>query len=221
MSKQVRVLIIDDNHVIRHALAELLRAEDIVEFVETAPVNDGTPLAAIESHRPALVVLRATGPRTLELTHVITRRFTGIRIVILGLRETPEAVTEVIEAGAIGYVPEDASVEEFCETIRLVARGETRVTPRIAATLALRLQALASTRRATERAANVRLTPRETEILGLVAEGMTNKQIAARLHVEEQTIKNHIHNILERLNLRRRTQAVQFAWETGMLRKPA
>jgi two-component system nitrate/nitrite response regulator NarL len=128
-------------------------------------------------------------------------------------------VTEVIEAGAVGYVPEDASVEEFRETIRLVARGETRLTPRIAATLVVRLAALAASRRAAEHVRNVKLTPREIEILDLVAEGMTNKEIAAQLHVEEQTVKNHIHNILERLNLRRRNEAVQYAWEAGMLRK--
>ena len=65
------------------------------------------------------------------------------------------------------------------------------------------------------------MTPRETEILGLVAEGMTNKEIAAQLHVEEQTVKNHVHNVLERLGLRRRHEAVQYAWEAGMLRKRA
>jgi DNA-binding NarL/FixJ family response regulator len=221
MSKQIRIIIIDDSQVVSHAVAEMLRAEEIVESVATAPVSAGTPLAAIESNRPNVVVLRASGSRTLELTHAITRRFTGIRVVILGLKETPDNVTEAIEAGAIGYVPVDASVEEFRETIRLVARGETRLAPRIAATIVLRLSALASARRAGERASNAKLTPRETEILGLVADGLTNKQIAAQLHVEEQTVKNHIHNILDRLNLRRRNQAVQYAWEAGMLRKPA
>jgi DNA-binding NarL/FixJ family response regulator len=221
MSKRIRILIIDDSQVVCHALAEMLRAEEIVESVATAPLGTGTPLAAIESNRPSVVVVRVSGSRTLELTHAITRRFAGVRVVILGLKETPDTVTEAIEAGAIGYVPDDASVEEFRETIRLVARGETRLAPRIATTIVLRLSALASARRADERASNTKLTPRETEILGLVAEGLTNKQIAAQLHVEEQTVKNHIHNILDRLNLRRRNQAVQYAWEAGMLRKPA
>jgi DNA-binding NarL/FixJ family response regulator len=221
MATQARVLIIDDNRVVRHALADLLGSESSIEVVGTCPMSNDSPLGAIESKRPEIALLRQCGPRTLELTHAITRRFSGLRVVILGLDETPETVTEAIESGAIGYVPEDASIEEFRETIRLVARGETRLAPRIAATLAVRLAALASTRRATDQAKKVKLTPRETEILGLVAEGMTNKEIAAQLHVEEQTVKNHIHNILERLNLRRRNQAVQYAWEAGMLRKRA
>ena len=221
MPSKARLLIIDDNRVVRHALGEVLANEDAVHIVGTAALSDGASLRAIETTRPQVILLPALGNRTLELTHAITRRFDGVRVVILGVKETPEEVTEAIEAGAVGYVPEDASVDEFRETIRLVAKGETRLAPRIAATLVVRLAALASGRRAAERARNNKLTPREIEILGLVAEGLTNKEIAAQLHVEEQTIKNHIHNILERLNLRRRSQAAQYAWEAGMLRKRA
>ena len=221
MSTRARLLIADDNRVARHALAEMLSTEDAVQVVGTAALSDGAALAAIETKRPEIILIPALGSRTIELTHAITRRFAGVRVVILGLKETPEVVTEAIEMGAVGYVPEDASVEEFRETIRLVAKGETRLAPRIAATLVVRLAALASGRRATERAKNTKLTPREIEILGLVADGLTNKEIAAQLHVEEQTIKNHVHNILERLNLRRRNQAAQYAWEAGMLRKRA
>ena len=221
MSTRARLLIIDDNRVVRHALADMLTTEDAVQVVGTAALSDGAPLAAVEAKRPEVILIPALGDRTIELTHSITRRFDGVRVVILGLKETPEAVTEAIEVGAVGYVPEDASVDEFRETIRLVAKGETRLAPRIAATLVVRLAALASGRRAAEKAKNTKLTPRELEILALVADGLTNKEIAAQLHVEEQTVKNHIHNILERLNLRRRNQAAQYAWEAGMLRKRA
>jgi len=173
----------------------------------------------IEQTRPDLVLLPAFGTRTVELTRAITRRFNGIRVVVFGIKELPETVTEMIEAGAAGYVREDASVDEFRDVVRLAARGEARVAPQIASSLFSRLAALASLLRADERAKNVKLTPRELEILRLVAEGLTNKEIAARLHVEQQTVKNHMHNILERLSLRRRQQAVQYAWEAGMLHK--
>lgn len=221
MQGKARVLIVDERRVVRDALAATLAKEETIRIVATAPFSGEGPLEAIESARPDVVVLPALGQPTIDLTHAMTRRFAGLRLVILGMKEHPEAVTEAIEAGAVGYVPEDASLGEFCETIRLVARGETRLTPRIAATLVVRLATLASARRADERARNVKLTPREIEILALVAEGLTNKEIATQLHVEEQTVKNHIHNILERLSLRRRHQAVQYAWEAGMLRKRA
>ena len=221
MSSKVRILILNDNHVVRQALAELVSKDHVASHVATASCEENDCVAAIEAEHPEVLLLPALGRRTVELTRTVMRRFAGIRVIVLGMAEDPEAVTEVIEAGAVGYVPEEATTDEFLETIALVARGETRLTPRIAATLAVRLAALAAARRADERAKNVKLTPRELEILALVAEGLTNKEIASQLHVEEQTVKNHIHNILERLSLRRRHQAVQYAWEAGMLRKRA
>ncbi len=216
-----RVLIVDDNRVVRDALALVLAKDEQVRVVGSAAFSNGEPLDAIERVHPDVVVVPSLGQQTIDVIHAASRRFSGIRIVVLGMKEQPEAVTAAIEAGAVGYVPEDASLEEFCEMLRVVLRGETRLTPRIAGTLVTRLAALASARRADERARNVKLTPRELEILGLVAEGLTNKQIATQLHVEEQTVKNHMHNILERLSLRRRHQAVQYAWEAGMLRRRA
>jgi len=214
----LNVLVVDDNRVIRDAVAALLSKEEGVQVVAATSLGSET-LERIEQARPDLVLLPALGTRTVELTRAITRRFNGIRVVVFGIKELPEVVTEMIEAGAAGYVREDASVDEFREVVRLAARGEARVAPQIASSLFSRLAALASVLRADERAKNVKLTPRELEILRLVAEGLTNKEIAARLHVEQQTVKNHMHNILERLSLRRRQQAVQYAWEAGMLHK--
>ena len=214
----LNVLVVDDNRVIRDAVAALLLKEEGVQVVAATSLGSET-LERIEQGRPDLVLLPALGTRTVELTRAITRRFNGIRVVVFGIKELPEVVTEMIEAGAAGYVREDASVDEFREVVRLAARGEARVAPQIASSLFSRLAALASVLRADERAKNVKLTPRELEILRLVAEGLTNKEIAARLHVEQQTVKNHMHNILERLSLRRRQQAVQYAWEAGMLHK--
>src|SRR5438552_6303056 len=214
----LNVLVVDDNRVISDAVAALLLKEEGVQVVATTGLSSET-LDRIEQGRPDLILLPALGTRTVELTRAITRRFNGIRVVVFGIKELPEAVTEMIEAGAAGYVREDASVDEFREVVRLAARGEARVAPQIASSLFSRLAALASVLRADERAKNVKLTPRELEILRLVAEGLTNKEIAARLHVEQQTVKNHMHNILERLSLRRRQQAVQYAWEAGMLHK--
>src|SRR5215510_4389522 len=194
----LNVLVVDDNRVIRDAVAALLLKEDGVQVVAATGLGSET-LDRIEQTRPDLVLLPAFGTRTVELTRAITRRFNGIRVVVFGIKELPETVTEMIEAGAAGYVREDASVDEFRDVVRLAA--------------------LASVLRADERAKNVKLTPRELEILRLVAEGLTNKEIAVRLHVEQQTVKNHMHNILERLSLRRRQQAVQYAWEAGMLHK--
>jgi len=214
----LRLLIVDDNRVIRDAVAALLVHEDGLGSVTATNLGPDT-LHDVDEMRPDIVLLPSLGARTADLTRAITRRFSHIRVIVFGIKELPEPVTQVIEAGAAGYVREDASVDEFRDVVRLVARGEARVAPQIASSLFSRLAALAAASRATDQAKNVKLTPRELEILRLVAEGLTNKEIAARLHVEQQTIKNHMHNILERLRLNRRQQAVQYAWEAGMLHK--
>jgi DNA-binding NarL/FixJ family response regulator len=218
MVPTARVLVLHESRVVAHALATVLGAEPGVVVIGTRRLGATTVLAAIEAARPDIVLLPALGQSTIELTHAITRRFSGVRLVIVGMKEHPETVTEALEAGAMGYVAEEESVAELCETIRLVARGETRLTPRVAAHVVGRLSMLAAARRAREAAQRVKLTPREITILELVAGGLTNKEVAVTLHVEEQTVKNHMHNILRRLHLRRRHQAVQFAWEAGMLR---
>lgn len=214
----LHLLIVDDNRVIRDAVAALLVNEDGVGSVTATSLGPDT-LHDVDESRPHIVLVPSLGARTADLTRAITRRFPEIRVIVFGIKELADPVTEVIEAGAAGYVREDASVDEFRDVVKLVARGETRVAPQIASSLFSRLAALAAASRATDQAKNVKLTPRELEILRLVAEGLTNKEIAARLHVEQQTIKNHMHNILERLRLNRRQQAVQYAWEAGMLHK--
>jgi len=215
----LNVLVVDDNRVIRDAVAALLLKEEGVQVVAATSLGSET-LERIEQARPDLVLLPALGTRTVELTRAITRRFNGIRVVVFGIKELPEVVTEMIEAGAAGYVREDASVDEFREVVRLAARGEARVAPQIASSLFSRLAALASVLRADERAKNVKLTPRELEILRLVAEGLTNKEIAARLHVEQQTVKNHMSSILRKLSVNDRTQAVVYAMRQGWIKIP-
>jgi DNA-binding NarL/FixJ family response regulator len=220
MASAARVLVLHESRVVADALASVLEAEPGVVVTGARRLGAGTIFAVIEAARPDIVLLPANGRATLELTYAVTRRFAGVRLVIVGVKENPETVTEAFEAGAMGYVAEEASVAELRETVRLVARGETRLTPRVAAQVVGRLGTLAAARRAREAAQRVKLTPREITILELVAGGLTNKEVAVTLHVEEQTVKNHMHNILRRLHLRRRHQAVQFAWEAGMLQPP-
>src|SRR5881409_3476566 len=104
----LNVLVVDDNRVIRDAVAALLLKEEGVQVVATTGLGSET-LDRIEQTRPDLVLLPAFGARTVELTRAITRRFNGMRVVVFGIKELPETVTEMIEAGAAGYVREDAS----------------------------------------------------------------------------------------------------------------
>lgn len=216
-----RVIVIDDNRLVREGISALLRQHPGIEVV--ASVTDGREaFDVIEANRPVIVLAGASTPerRGVMLAREITRKYGDVRVVVMGLPEDPAPVTEAIEAGAAGYIVQEASVEDLVEVLRLVARGETQCSPKIAAAVFSSLAELAAARRANDVISGVRLTPREVQILGLVSEGLTNKEIAARLHVATQTVKNHMHNILDKLKLKHRLEAVQYAMEVGILRRP-
>jgi DNA-binding NarL/FixJ family response regulator len=219
--ESTRVLVVDDNRLVREGIAQLLSDDPHLTVVGLTP--DGvSALKMIEEERPDIVLVDSSmlDKSGVNLTRDISRRFANVKVIVLGITEIPAEVTEAVEAGAAGYVPKDASVQEFREIVRSVAQGRVHLAPHITATLFSRLAEIAASRRAREVAGGVRLTPREVQILALVAEGLTNKEIAVRLYVETQTVKNHMHNILEKLELRHRLQAVQYAQESGLLRMP-
>jgi two-component system, NarL family, nitrate/nitrite response regulator NarL len=128
----------------------------------------------------------------------------GAEVVALAVTETEEEILDYARAGASGYVARGASLNELVSTVESVSRGEILCSPRIAAALFKRAGALANDSRAPLH----RLTRRETEIVGLVARGLSNKQIAQRLFIEVATVKNHLHNIFEKLQVRSRIEAV-------------
>lgn len=220
-SEVTRVLVVDDNRLVREGIAQLLSDDPHVVVVGLTP-DGGSALKMIEAERPDIVLVDSSmlDKSGINLARDISRRYANVKVIVLGMTEIPAEVTEAVEAGAAGYVPKDASVQEFRDIVRSVARGLVHLAPHITATLFSRLAEIAASRRAREVAGGVRLTPREVQILSLVAEGMTNKEIAVRLFVETQTVKNHMHNILEKLELRHRLQAVQYAQESGLLRMP-
>ncbi len=220
MTNETRLFIVDDNRLVREGIASLLASEPDMRVVGCAPFDSGA-LRIIEELRPDIVLADASSPSRcgIPLARVITQRYSGVKVVVMGLDENGNAVTDSVEAGAAGYILLQASVEEFVHVIRSVAQDEVLVSPKVAARLFSRITELASCRYHSQRSPGTKLTPREIEVLGLVAESLTNKEIAARLNVETQTVKNHVHNILEKLELGHRFEAVQYAKEAGILRK--
>jgi DNA-binding NarL/FixJ family response regulator len=134
------------------------------------------------------------------------------KVVVLGLAESEAEILRYVEAGAAGYVLKDDSVEELLSNIRAIHRGEAVVSPEIAAALMSRVTELAQlfTDVDVGAGANPELTDREQEILGLISQGMTNREIAEALIIEVGTVKNHVHNILNKLNVSSRHEAAAF-----------
>ncbi|MDQ3821907.1 MAG: response regulator transcription factor [Actinomycetota bacterium] len=160
--------------------------------------------AASELRRlsPDVAILDASAPDEIELASLAPEP--GLKLVVVGVRER-DAIAWM-EAGVAGYAPREATLEDVAAAVSRVARGELVTSPEVAADLLRRLRELSSG--VVDREAEGRLTRREAEVLDLMAEGLPNKSIAARLSIQEQTVKNHVHNILLKLGVSRRTEAI-------------
>lgn len=210
----VRVLVVDDQRLIRDGIAALLSIRPGIEIAGTATDGRDAVAKAIEL-APDVVLLdvRMPGMDGVEAAAVLRDRAPGCRVVMLTTFDDEEYVVQALRAGAHGYLLKDLPAEELAHAVRLAHAGVTQLDSSVARhlTAALPSPAPADTPPA------VSLSPRETDILRLLARGHTNREIAARLHLSEGTVKNHVSRILTRLALRDRTQAALRARDLGLL----
>jgi two-component system nitrate/nitrite response regulator NarL len=163
-------------------------------------------LARLHDTRPEIVLLDMAMAGSVASIRAIVEGASDVKVVALAVAETDHDIVACAEAGVAGYVSRDGSTGDLIATIDSVVRGETLCSPRIAATLLQRVAALAAERGTAAPVAS--LTPRQREILGLIGQGLSNKEIARRLCIELSTVKNHVHSTLEKLGTHRRAEAV-------------
>lgn len=220
MQELIRVFIVDDNRLLREGLVSMLaEQEDII--VIGAAASGRKALEQIKNLRPgiALIDIGMPGKNGIEVTQELRRDLPEAKVIILSMVDLTDEIMACIEAGAAGYVLKEASFDYLVETIRSVHRGESVVSPQMAASLFSRIAELAAERLPRLPPIAVKLTARELEIINLLAEGLTNKEIAQRLSIEPQTVKNHVHNILDKLQLPNRLEAGEYAREKKLLQK--
>lgn len=203
----VTVFIVAEIRLLAEGLTEALGRRKQIEVVGSVGDYDAA-IPAIRRVVPDVVLFDVTSPSGLDAIGAIVRAVPETSIVALAVPELEADVIRCAEAGIAGYVTRDAGLDELVTNIEMVARGESLCTPRIAAILLRRVAALAAHR---EPVPTQRLTSRELEILALIREGMSNKEIARSLSIQVSTVKNHVHNILEKLGARKRNQAAQLA----------
>jgi two-component system, NarL family, nitrate/nitrite response regulator NarL len=199
-----RVLIVAEIRLYREGLAEMLHAEPEIEVVATAAGADEA-VRALREQQPDIVLLDVAIPENAWLVRGLVAAVPGTRVVALAVPEAEQDVLMWAEAGVAGYVTREASVEDVVAAVQAVARGEVLCSPRMVATLFQRIATLALER--SPQSIESRLTSRELEILDLIDQGLSNKEIARRLTIEVSTVKNHVHNILDKLNVSRRAEA--------------
>jgi DNA-binding NarL/FixJ family response regulator len=216
----VELMLIGEHKLFRECLGSMLGDCEGFRVVDHA---DGLAAAVGRIRRePPEVILIDLGTadeETLERLREITHDAPELKVIVLGLPEVEEEILRCIEAGVSGYVLKESSIEELREAIQKVLRGEAICSPQITGTLFSHLAALAREQRGCERLAGFDLTPREGEILELIAESLSNKEIAERLCLSLYTVKNHVHNILEKLQVSCRGEAVEQAYRRRWLRR--
>jgi two-component system, NarL family, nitrate/nitrite response regulator NarL len=207
----IRLLLVNEFRLMCNVLASVLGDESDIEIVGiTTNVEDA--LAQASKSDVLLVSTRLPNNGALRLTHALNEAEMPVRVLILGLTDTEAEVIKYVEAGAAGYVLQDDSVDELLRNVRAAYQGEALVSPGIAGALMARVSELAQLFATIDGtvADVVDFTPREREILQLLAEDMTNQEIADFLVIEVGTVKNHVHNILDKLGVSSRHEAAAY-----------
>ena len=206
MSDRIRVAVIDDHPLFREGVSHTIRSSNLLEVIgEGATADDAVRIAKDEL--PDIVLLDVSMPGGgIEAARTIARVCPVVKTIMLTVSESEEHVTQALEAGAQGYVLKGTSGSELINTMRAVSRGESYVTPGLAARL------LSLSKRQAQGLAQdsdlPELTNREEQILDLVARGLTNKEIAKTLTISEKTVKHYMTNVMQKLQVRNRVEAV-------------
>jgi DNA-binding NarL/FixJ family response regulator len=208
----IRVVICDDHALFRRGLSMVLEEEVGIEVVGEAEDGDAA-VAIAEELAPDVVLMDVRMPKRsgIEATRAIAESVPTARIVMLTVSDEEDDLYEAIKAGATGYLLKEISIEEVADAVRAVMSGQSLITPSMASKLISEFSNLSKKAEARQAVPAPVLTSRELEVLKLVAQGMSNKEIAAELYISENTVKNHVRNILEKLHLHSRMEAVMYA----------
>jgi two-component system response regulator NreC len=212
--KQIKILIIEDNRVLRNGITAMLNKQTDMHVVATIGSGNNIILKAsqIQPHI-ILMDLSLTSFRESSVVQSIRKKIPETKVIGMGFIPTQSDIVEFVEAGASGFILKSATVKEFLGTIRSVAQGEKILPPSLTGSLFSHVIEIALKQKKGKLTNAVRMTKREREIIALIADGMSNKEIAEQLNIATHTVKSHVHNIMEKLALHTRLQIAKFIHE--------
>lgn len=213
---KIELLIAEDETVVRHALAQLVGAEEDIEVVAQAPNGEAAVVSARE-HSPDVILMDINMPKLdgIAAARQIKEELPQCAIVMLTIYDDDENVFEAIKAGAIGYVLKDAPPEQTIEAIRAAARGEGFLHRSLVSRVLDEFSRIGRLRAAAKEVF-AELTRREMEVLELLGKGLKNREIAEQLHISQKTVKNHVSSIFFKLQVNDRTEAALLAARHGL-----
>jgi DNA-binding NarL/FixJ family response regulator len=217
----IRVVVADDQGMVRSGFSVLLNAQPDIQVIAEA-VNGKEAVEQAAALRPDVILMDVRMPVLdgLQATRQITAMSDPPKVLVLTTFDLDDYVYEALRSGASGFLLKDASARELADAVRLVAAGDALLAPGVTRRLIAEFARLGAPRGPSRKQLED-LTERESEVLGLVARGLSNAEIAVRLFIAEQTVKTHVSRILMKLGLRDRAQAVVAAYETGLVRPGA
>jgi DNA-binding NarL/FixJ family response regulator len=209
--KRIHILLIEDNRLLREGLAAMLKEQPDLKVVASAGNSDATTQARKLKPTVILLDLGLSGQNSLRLLGILKKNSPDARVIGMDLVPVQEELVQYVEEGVCGFVLKDATFDDLLRTIRSVARGVNVLPPPLAGSLFSQIAEHATVRSKGNPFTSVRMTNREREVITLIAEGLSNKEIANRLHLATDTVKSHVHNILDKLALHTRLEVARYA----------
>jgi len=220
--KKIRILLIEDNRLLRDGIASMLRKQPEMHVVATVG-NGENVLLTMEEHKPNILLLDLglRSQNSLEVVKLTKQHFPEVKIIVMDLIPIQSDVFEFVQAGVSGFILKDANITEFFKTIELVYQGSQVLPPHLTGSLFSQIieHAIVESKPSLI-IESVRMTKRERQVVELIADGFTNKEIAQKLHLSTYTVKSHVHNILEKLSLHTRVQVANYSHISDSYKNP-
>jgi Response regulator containing a CheY-like receiver domain and an HTH DNA-binding domain len=211
MVRNTSLVIIEDNRLVREGIASLIREQsDFKVLVASADIEEAMEKVCTTRPRVVLLDLGLKNQHCLNLAAVLHREVPEASVIVMGLLPTQDDIADFVRVGVAGFVMKNTSLDDFLTTIRRVAEGEKILPSQLTGTLFAQIVRKVVHRDKIHVSMAVRLTQRERQVIELIGEGMSNKEIAARLHIATHTVKSHVHNILDKLALHTRLEVAAF-----------
>jgi len=218
--KKVQILLIEDNRLLREGLTVMLKGQP--DFRVTASSGNSDAVAQAKKFKPAVILLDLglRSQHSLRLVGILRKTAPDARVIGMDLVPVQTELVQYVEAGVSGFVLKNATFNDFLKTIRSVAKGANVLPPPLTDSLFSQIVETATRKRRGNPFTAVKMTSRERDVVALIAEGLSNKDIAQRLHLATDTVKSHVHNILEKLALHTRLEIARFAHTDDSYKPP-